>query len=126
MSAFNVKLNTGSIVLGSVETARYFTSFIGHSSGSNILKNVGNFGLKSSSIFARCIPFVSAITEAGTQMNNNYVVYDYEKKLKTISVIENVKRNLLILEQQATNTILTMFFLVYKLTLSNITIETPS
>ncbi|HXN54351.1 MAG TPA: hypothetical protein VN854_00045 [Mycoplasmatales bacterium] len=103
MSAFNVKLNTGSVILGSTETARYFTSFVGHSSGSGFLKSVGNFGLKSSSFFAHCLPFVSAITEAGTQMNNNYVVYDYEKKLKAISVIENVKRNLLILEQQITN-----------------------
>lgn len=103
ISAFNLKLNTGSVTLGTIETTRYFTSFLGHKTNIDSLKKLGNFGLKGTSLFAHCLPFVSATVEAGTQMNNNYIVYDYEKKLRTISVIENVKRNLLILEQQATN-----------------------
>jgi hypothetical protein len=40
-------LNTGSVVVGTVESARYLTSHVGHTKNIEILKRVGDFGLKS-------------------------------------------------------------------------------
>lgn len=99
----NTTLNTGSVVLGTVETARYVTSFVGHKAGWEVLKTVGSFGVKASSFFAKCLPIISGVVEVGTQLNNNRIVYNYEKKLKILSIIDNTKRNLLILEQQVTD-----------------------
>lgn len=101
IAAYNTQLNTSSVVLGTVETVRYMTSFVGHSTGVELLKTVGNLGLKSTNLLAKCLPVVSVLAEAGTQMNNNRVVYNYEKKLKILSILDNTKRSLLIHEQGA-------------------------
>jgi hypothetical protein len=52
------------------------------------------------------LPIVSGLTEIASQVNNNYIVYNYEKRLKTLEIVDNTKRNLFILEQQPTDYLL--------------------
>lgn len=100
IASLNTSINNRSIIFGTLETARYFSSFVGHKLNSTTLKRIGAFGLESSSYIARIFPLISTVVEAGTQISNNKVVYDYEKKLKILRIIENVKKSLLILEQR--------------------------
>jgi len=100
ITSYNTQVNTASAVFGTFETLRYATSAIGHKAGIDVLKKVGTLGFKAGGWIATCLPFVSAFVEVGTQFSNNWVVYNYEKKLKILTLIDNTKRNLLILEQQ--------------------------
>lgn len=99
---YNIAFNTGNVILRSTETTRYFTSFIGHNigEGANILTKVTSFGAKAGSFFAKFIPIVSTIVELGTQANNNQIIYNYEKKLKALELIDSIKTNLIVFEQQ--------------------------
>jgi hypothetical protein len=104
ITKFNNLINKVGIGAGSVETARYFSSFVYHKIIKTAVTTVSNnssFLSKAGGWFLKCLPVVSTVVEAGTQLSNNYVVYNYEKKLKAIEVIDNVKQNLVILEQQA-------------------------
>lgn len=93
--------NTLANSTGSVNTARYIASFISHKTSN--LSQVASTAAKSAGFFSKLtswVPIVSGVVEMGNQMNNNRIVYNYEKKLKALEVVEVVKRDLLILEQQ--------------------------
>ena len=97
ITANNSTLNMSNVLTGTLGTGRYIVSAAGHATGSGVLKAVGNAG----GLFGKFLPFFSVAVDVVTQTNHNNVVFDYEKKLSLLSLTDDARKNLVILQQLA-------------------------